>query len=254
MSESLLSLKIGRHSVKENLNQAIAEGRLLQQEDGALLLVENALDAVPRPWLFNNQEPPPGRDCGFLDGLLFKCAYNRSAVPYGCRNCYKVKVLPRTLRELVALVDVSESFCCCAKCGANLNMVYTQEIYHGLFYTNSLDEARKMYHLLREVLNTNPKLGPDVPMVIKRGCTHFEMNCGPSDKYTFRPELPALEEYLMTRYKPQKRKETIIRDNKVFIMYGWIRTAFRIGDDTYLDLTGGKRLFPKTVAYPVCEK
>jgi hypothetical protein len=29
----------------------------------------------------------------------------------------------------------------------------------------------------------------------------------------------------------------------------WIETAFRIGDDTYLDFTGGKPLRKKTMTY-----
>lgn len=66
LSESLLSLKIGRRSVEENLNQAIAEGRLLKQGDGTLLLAGNTLGADMGPWLSNNQEPPPDQDCRFL--------------------------------------------------------------------------------------------------------------------------------------------------------------------------------------------
>ena len=32
-------------------------------------------------------------------------------------------------------------------------------------------------------------------------------------------------------------------------MAHWIDTAFRIGDDTYLDFTNGRRLKPKMVSY-----
>jgi hypothetical protein len=30
---------------------------------------------------------------------------------------------------------------------------------------------------------------------------------------------------------------------------GWIETAFRIGDNTYLEFTRGKRLYPELVAF-----
>lgn len=248
-SESLLSLKFGRRIVKENLNHAIAEGRLLRLEDGSLMRT----GYKQKTWWSNGQKLPPNPPCGFLD-MLFECAYDRSAVPYGCRNCYKVKVSPRTLREMVALKGISEGFHCYVKCGVFLDNIFTQDAYGGFFYADGLDEAKKIYHLLREVVNTTPKLGPAIPMSIKRGCTHFEMHCGPSDKYTFRPELPALEEYLLTQYKPQKQKKTSLSNNKAFILFSWVKSAFSIGDDTYLDFTGGKRLFPKTVTYPVGDK
>ncbi|MBF0611981.1 MAG: hypothetical protein HQL55_12745 [Magnetococcales bacterium] len=241
MSEELLDIVIGGRSVRENLAAAVEGGFLIHHEDGTW----EPLPDQPSTWLYKplRQGPP----CQLLISF-FSYAYNYSAVPYGCQNCYKVKVVPRTLRQTYALIKIMDQIPCSSKCGPEMLSQHNSDLYGGFFYTFHLDEARDIYKLVRQAVNETPSLGADVPVKIKRGCTLFEVHCGPSDHYTFLPELPELERYLQSRFRPAAKSATP-RPSKAKLMMQWIDLAFRIGDETYLDFTGGRRRFPKTVEY-----
>jgi hypothetical protein len=81
-------------------------------------------------------------------------------------------------------------------------------------------------------------------MVIKRGCSEYEAKLGPSDRYTFAPEMEELEAYLKSRFRERRADY-----HPSLIVAHWIETAFRIGDNTYLDFTSGQRLREPTVTY-----
>ncbi|MBF0498454.1 MAG: hypothetical protein HQK58_18060 [Deltaproteobacteria bacterium] len=249
MTNDLMNLIIGQHTVAENLERTVASGRLVRHESGLLELPVKQ-STRPNPWL-HHQVALKHLDCQFLNDFLFKSAYARSAAPFGCRDCYKVKVIPRTLRGLDALWQIVKRIECLAKCGTEVDNPYSQNLYAGFFYTLGLAKAREIYHIVRREVDEEQKLGPEVPMVIKRGCTRHEILCGPSDKYQYQPELPALEEFLKSRFRRRASAETNEQDDRRTTLWNWIATAYRVGDETYLDFTGGRPLYPKTVTYPV---
>ncbi|MBF0552820.1 MAG: hypothetical protein HQK60_20085 [Deltaproteobacteria bacterium] len=252
MTNNLMNLIIGKHTVAENLERAVASGRLIRHESG-LFELPVAQPAGPDPWLRRGCAPKH-LVCVFLNKFLFECAYARSAAPYGCRDCYKVKVIPRTLRELNALWQISKRIDCRAKCGVAVDEYYSQDLYAGFFYTLGLTQAREIYHIVRREVDEDPKLGPGVSMLIKRGCTRIEVFCGPSDKYQYKPELPALEDLLKSRFIGAGLPESNQASARQATLLGWIASAFRIGDETYLDFTGGRPLYPRTVTYAVSSR
>lgn len=240
--DELLAFKVGGASVADHIARAIETGDLLENDDGTLQLAR--AQSQPRLWFAVRNGPPLG--CKFLKFFLFAHAYGQSAVPYGCRECYKVKVAPRTLRELVAAWQIGERIACRSKWGIDFYNPYTQtqNIYAGYFYTSGLEAARVLFKVVREAFDHDPKLGPDIAMSIKRGCSEYEAKVGPSDRYEFSPEMAELEAYLKSRFRerPAEKKGNLP-------LAHWIDFAFRMGDDTYRDFTGGKRLRAKTVAY-----
>ena len=239
--EELLALRIGGTTVGENIRRAIASGQLLEDKDGALRLANERQRGGN--WADVIHGPPLG--CNFLMNFLFHQAYAESAVPHGCSACYKVKVVPRTLRELVAAWGIGKRIECRSKWGVDFYNRYSQNIYAGYFYTSGLDMARTIFKVVREAFNDDPKLGPDIAMWIKRGCSEYEAALGPSDRYEFAPELAELEAYLKSRYRANDKRAAL----PPVPLGNWIEFAFRIGDDTYLDFTGGKRLRPKAMTY-----
>jgi hypothetical protein len=237
--EELLAVEIGGAAVGENLRRAIEAGELIEHADGTLEVahVESA-----QPWMYVHYGPSLG--CDFLMRFAFRRAYAEGAVPSGCQACYKVKVVPRTLRELIAAWQIGKRTPCQSKWGVDLNNPHSQNVYAGYFYATGLDGARAIYRLVREAIDADPRLGPEITMTIKRGCSEYEAALGPSDQYTFSPELAEVEAYLRTRF----RKSAPAKTTGAPMAY-WIDMAFRMGDDTYLDCTGGKRLRPKTLTY-----
>jgi len=237
--DDILALTIGGSTVGENLQRAIESGEVLQREDGSF-----ELQPLLRrgQWLFCGKMT----GCDFLNRFMFQQAYAQAAVPKGCEHCYKVKVLPRTLRELVALYEIAQQVECPSKCGIDFYNPHSQNAYAGYFYLNGLEEARRMFQVLRDCVDESPKLGREVPIVIKRGCSNYEVARGPSDKYTFRPELQEIEAYLKARFVSGKPTKTVTAKTIYEI---WVPFAYQIGDNTYLDFTNGKPLYPKSLTY-----
>ncbi len=197
-----------------------------------------------RNWVIVFNGPP--LECRFLMQLMFKIAYGRSAAPHGCSACYKVKVAPGSLRELVAAWRIAKRVECTSKWGIDFFNPYSQDVYAGYFYTSGLDAARRLLKVVREAFDADPNLGPGIPITIKRGCSEYEIALGPLDRFDFKPEMAEVEDYLKSRFRwPQRagRGDAVLAH--------WIDVAFRMGDDTYLDFTDGKRLRPRTTTYDV---
>jgi hypothetical protein len=244
--DSILSIEIGGKSIGAYLEVAIASGRVIQRPDGKFELAEVPSRSTD---LFNDGEFP--RPCLFLNKFMFTHIYGAKAVPSGCRDCYKVKVTSATLRQLIAVKKISEDFSCLAKSTADVNYHGNQSLYATYFYLLGLDKARAIYHQVRAKIVGEPKLGVGVKMVIKRGCTNYEHACGPSNRYTFDPRLADIERYFWSRFVSKKSEQGRGADKKYDAMklLELVRTAYRIGDDTYKDFTGGKDLYPPTITY-----
>jgi hypothetical protein len=238
--DQLLAMRYGDASVSENLRRAVDAGTVIENDDGTL-------SVAPRPHETNWAVVPngPTMDCTFLIRFLFPAAYGGKAVPHGCQACYKVKVALRTMRELVAAWGIAKRIACYSKWGVDLDNPFSQDIYAGYFYTSGLDAAHALFRVMREAVDSDPKLGSEVRMSIKRGCSTYEAALGPSDKYQFAPEQAELESWLRTRYRESRKPQGL----PAVPLAHWIDVAFRIGDDTYLDFTGGRRPRPKLVDY-----
>jgi hypothetical protein len=239
--EGILSIEVGGKPVGAHLEAAIAAGRVISRPDGKFELRQRTNNT----YIGNHREFGPC--CEFLNDFMFSQIYGEKAVPIGCRDCYKVKVTPETLRQLVAVNDIAQDFSCSSKSGSEVDKANTSSLYASYFYSLGLDKARAIYKRLRETIDSHPKLGSKVKMFIKRGCTNYEHACGPSDRYFFDPRLVEIESYFWARFVRKKKPEKKYRDAMTFMHL--IRTAYRIGDETYKDFTDGKELFPPTVTY-----
>jgi hypothetical protein len=242
LDDSILAIEIGGNTLGARLDAAIVAGHVIHRPDGKLELPPIAPQpSIGRPGEF-------GPCCAFLNNFMFTHIYGETAVPIGCRNCYKVKVTPQTLRQLMAVKDVAESLPGSTKSGSEIDRDDNQSIYASYLYFLGLDKARAAYRKVREAIDAHPKLGPKVKMVIKRGCTNYERACGPSDRYTFDPQLARIEKYFWSRFvRPKFKNQKKYRDAMALLQM--VRIAYRIGDDTYKDFTGGKDLLPPTVTY-----
>ena len=239
--DEVTALRFGGATVADNLRTAIESGGLIENSDGTLELASRPTDA--NNWILVRHAPPLG--CDFLFGVMFRHAYAKSAVPHGCRSCYKVKVVPKTVRQLMAAWEIGRDIAWTSKWGIDLENPHSQDIYAGFFYAAGLDAARAVYKVAREAFDADPRLGPALRMIIKRGCSEYEARVGPSDRWEFTSEMAAAEDRLRTRFRAQERKyappgNTVLR---------WIEFAFRSGDETYLDFTQGRRLRPASVTY-----
>jgi hypothetical protein len=243
MNNELMNLRFGGGTVTENLARAVAKGTLLKLGDGSWSQSAPPPVSTSR---FIRGGPPTHNPCDTCVPFLFAAAYARSAVPYACRHCYKVKVEAKTLRQLMAVRKLLAPLNVTHKCGPEVDHAYTSNLYGAVLYLDGLDAALDMKKTVRERIDADPLLGAEVPVYVKRGCTAFELACGPSDRYAFPSELQELEAYLFPRFAPPKRPADLPAP---IVFATWLATAYRIGDETYLDFTGGKRYYPPLVKY-----
>jgi hypothetical protein len=250
--DRLLSFVVGGKTIGANLERAIASGDVVRHADGKLELLRpyGQPPAVTRLDGYIWRKGDFSQPCVFLNKFMFRHVYGEAAVPFGCRDCYKVKVVSNSLRQLVAVKDLAHSVPASSKSGMEVNNSGNQHLYGSYFYFLGLDRARAAYEVLRAKIDKHSKLGAGIKMLIKRGCTNYERKCGPSDQYKFDPRQEEIERYLSSRFVADVRmgaKRTV--RNKIQFLQ-WVRTAYRIGDDTYKDFTDGNDLHPSVVTYP----
>lgn len=176
---------------------------------------------------------------------------NFGFIPTPCHKCFKVVVKPRTVSELVVLYEFSKGIPIPSKCGAE-RRPFVFGPYSQFFYASGLDEGLRYYRLVRA--SVSEILSTDVPVILKCGCTRYELEMGPSDRWLITAEQLEFEAFL---------KDTVSKDImdwemepyrqsgalKEAIKEKWLEWAFHIGDAAYLEFTGGRPLFPKGATY-----
>lgn len=241
--DSILSMRVGGATIRENLEAAITAGHVVRRADGKFELAK-----IPARKYFIKKRPM-GLNCQFRNEFVFAHLYRKQAVPISCRDCYKLKISPSTLRQLLATKQISEQLPDRSKSGTEVHVKDNQSLYATYFYLSGLEKARALYKVVRELLDTHPLLGKAVKMVIKRGCTNYERNCGPSDRYTFDPTLADIENYFFGRFAKKTTTPVNKELDDAARLLAMARTAYSMGDDTYKDVTGGKELYPPVVNY-----
>lgn len=239
-------------SLAARLAEAIADGRVIRGTDGRLSLPPDPAPADPvgRRGGFILKRGRTERPCRFLNGFLFEQVYGRAAVPWGCRSCHKIKVATRSLRALMAVKDLAEATGETTKSGSEVDNPYNQTLFATYLYFDSLEAARRAYPALKAAIDRHADLGPAAVTTLKRGCSNYERACGPSDRYRFDPGQPAAEAYLWQRFAPHRpasdAPEGMVDALRLLRL---VEIAYRIGDETYKDFTGGRPLHPPPVDY-----
>src|SRR5436190_20809315 len=136
-NDPALAVEIAGLSIQARLDQAIERGDVIQDADGTLRLasVHNGDSYISK---LNKFRPP----CVFLNRFLFQQVYTGTTVPFGCRDCYKIKIVTRTLRELMAAKQIAESSGHNTKSGAEVDSRRNQDLYGNYLYFQGLDQAR----------------------------------------------------------------------------------------------------------------
>ena len=172
-------------------------------------------------------------------------------IPQACRNCYKVVVEPRSFHELMQLYDLQEEMVlenprCWCKCGIE-EREFVPRDYGGYFYTQGIDVGKTRWKTVREKVNKS--ISEETPVILKRYCTEFELQHGPSDKY-FPPEgSDELEKQIWETIEIVsggiKQPQFIINNTiQTWMIFAWGR-----GDMTVKLYNNGKPLFRPSVTY-----
>lgn len=248
MEKDVMEMRFGKRSVRENLERAVTAGRLVKLPNGHFVL-----PARRTQYSYLHVKSVLMLDCRFLSEFLFGFAYDKKTVPYGCSNCYKVKIVPNDFRGLIVLREILEDAPYHSKCGADFYNPHSRDVYAGFLYLEDLAAARAACLDMRARVDSRPELGSATKLTIKRGCSGMEAACGRSDRWVFRDGMQELESYLKTRVQVVPSVAVPYAVCKLKSFAAWIQVAYNIKDDSYLYFTGGKPLHQPTLSYPVEE-
>lgn len=195
------------------------------------------------PW--HHQRGIPEKHCSLDHDIMF----NRlGIITPRCMQCWKVVVTPRTFEELLQLKDMQSYMDVASKCGIEMRD-YTPKFYGGYFYNCSLDEGRAC---LAEVQKNckefiNDEVADEV--ILKRGCTEYEIIKGPSPFWHCTDDEQALWETARSLIDVPRGAHIQNRQQKTMVQIKWFLWAHMNGDMTYKKYNGGLSLFPGYVKY-----
>jgi len=195
------------------------------------------------PWI--HVKGTPFKNCGLDHHITFD-SYN--IIPPKCLNCWKTVVTPTTFKQLMELWEIEKGMDFPSKLGIELRD-YTPKHYGGYFYDNSFEEGRLKYEMVRKAVDDNMTDGKDVSVILKRGCTEYEMMKGPSHLWHNTKEEERMLELIeaFVRYNRGNARQSYIIQNHVKLK--WMLWAHMQGDMTYKEWNDGKSLFPDYVKY-----
>jgi len=238
------------HDLLEQLRPLWESGGFyLREADGRL--TGSPRMAIDTPW--RHVKTQWGFDCATWHRIVFDYLSKRLPagerfVPSKCQECFKVVVRPRSVKELFALENLQLRLNLPSKCGLEIRGS-VPALYGGYFYNQGLAAGLNCYREVRRAVNEDKHLGPDVGIILKRGCTEFEMECGPSDKWRI-SEVQLKFEALVDRYVV---RDDVIREQPEHLVWHihrkWIEFAYAHGDLSYLEFTDNQPLYPPVVTY-----
>lgn len=229
---------------------------LLQQagyrlRDGDGKIYADTFMAWETPW--HHVYHADGLDCHTWHKVMFDVIYQRLGKRYApskCHGCWKVVVRPHNLKQLFALLHLQMRMGRPSKCGIEVRPT-VNGLYGGYFYNHGPEAGLECYEAVRAEVDNDPLLGPDVPVILKRACTEFELYCGPSDEWEVNQEQMGIENLvnkwfvrdIVQRSQPDHAIATVHRR--------WIEWAYQCGDQTYLEYTGDNpdAVYPRVVTY-----
>ena len=232
---------ISQRDVISKLTPLLDNGTFYLRDDGKL--TRQSRLSHNTPWIHHKQAR--NRNCTLYHTLHSHFGFIHST----CHECWKTVVRPRTLVELHSLMNIQKVLDLPSKCGIEKRETVCG-LYGGYFYANSLAEGKAQYKCVRKTVD---EISVDIPVILKRGCTEFEVGGTPSDHWEISEDQKKME-YLVNDLvdqnvskipQPEHLKESIFRT--------WIHWAYAAGDLTYLSYTDGKALFaPYKTYHEVC--
>jgi len=201
------------------------------------------------PWKYNVLAL--GLDCYLWHSVIFTIVSHKTQrpfVPSKCLSCFKTVVRLNTCKKLFAWDKVQESLPFPCKAGIELRN-YTSGYASGYHYAQGLDEGLEQYKYVRHLVNEHPDLGPETPVLLKRGCTEYERELGPSEKWSFTEDQLSVERMIENILAHVRNIQPMPWSQVFHVHRKWIERACQLGDMTYLEFTGGMPLSAQYTTY-----
>jgi hypothetical protein len=144
-------------------------------------------------------------------------------IPSECQKCYKVVIRPESYDDLLKLYPIMKELDFASKLGIE-KRESVDSLYGAYFYCNSLKEGLDRLDTVNFALT-----GTNMKAFLKRGCTEYESEFGPSNTWEVKTGQYAIEKEVFDRVEidNSKRKQT---ETDIFnIMESWKEFAEALG-------------------------
>jgi hypothetical protein len=211
------------------------------------------------PWVHIRQSSY--RKCTMYHEVFVQCL---NVLPEQCVKCWKVVFRPQYLRDMLNLIPLMDRFAekydKCCKLGAE-ERIYTSGVYGkwGLwgcyFYNDSKEEGLECWENFRQAIESDDSLKhllddldeDDYParLILKRGCTEFEVGSrfGDSKNWRWTEEAKKWERIIWDTFKDhpaEMEQGQMMRDH---VLECWFKHAHHAGDQTLREFNEGTMLF-----------
>ncbi|MCG7853281.1 MAG: hypothetical protein MIO92_12235 [Methanosarcinaceae archaeon] len=235
-------------------------GWYLRPEDGRID-TKRRMHPDP-PWVYVKHTP--GMNCPFWHRILFDIIHERKKVPIPCQSCWKVVFAPKDIVELMATYGLMQKLNVPGKLGTEGNRPNSDKLYGAYFYNKSKEEGLRKYDQVTKEMSKGlyyeyslfgvpirERIEADFidRIILKRACTEFEQNVGPSDKWSWDEDQAETELLAEDAFV---QDVVIFKQNEHMIAHiiaSWIHHANQWHDLTYKKFTNGNALFAKLVTY-----
>jgi hypothetical protein len=210
--------------------------------DGKIALVTRA--SYTSPWV--NAKVSGTRNCARYQMIyhsVFRFIHSR------CLNCWKVVARPRNLTELFEVHQYQKELRRASKSGIETRGFVCGN-YGSYWYNDSKEEGLDIKDMVKKDF-------PNIPVILKRGCTEFEMAYGPSDRWGQTKQAQDLEKFLDAtlieigwdgtpkKMNSQNSPHYVIEHTK----RNWVEFAYDRGDQTYKNYTDGQIITAPILTY-----
>ena len=234
--------ELDQADIVDRLMPTLQKGAYVVKSSGRLESVAPDGIAWNSPWL--HQTNALNLKCNLWHFVMFN--HYQWFVPSQCQECWKVVVGPLSISELWKLKDLQWKLNMPSKCGIEVRE-YTSKLYGGYFYNKGLYNGRRCYDIVRKAVSD--EISPDIPVLLKRACTEFEMAFPKSSTWKISDEQMEIEEFLTDRIddvgNPAGQPDIV----RTHIKRMWIHWAYGQSDPTYAEFTGGQPLYPPYETY-----
>ena len=220
------------------LLKPLLQGRGYRLRWGDGRLTAEFTQATETPWHYVKMAN--GLDCYLWHSVLFNIVSRRTNsrfVPSPCQQCWKTVVRLKTIEQLFAYQQQQESFPFACKCGIELRS-YTAGNYGAYHYAKSQEEGFVQFKYCRDVLEGDPVF-EGCTILLKRGCTEYEREVGPSENWTTTAEQLEVEKMITDKLDHVPNIQPMPAHVVANVQRRWIEFAHSIGDMTYLKFTNG---------------
>lgn len=233
--------EIYEYDLIEKIEPLLRQGFRIRREDGKVATTFSFIWDTPWITVYRDLD----RECLLWHQVLFRLI---KAMPSFCMNCWKVVARPNNFDQFAKLHDLMVTWNRSCKIGIEVR-AYVQSLYGAYFYNNSFEAGQNCLTFVKEQVHS--KISPDIDVHLKRYCTEFELEFGPSNQFKQRESDKIWEQIVHEHFALDILEDVIDQPQivKQHIVRKIMEYAAKMKDPTVQSYNGGKPLMPHIVKY-----